>query len=351
MRGLKAIERNGNAQARLISDIMDLSSINLGKLQLSLEPSDPGELVRGALEALRGPAAESGVELALEVDGAFRQIQVDPGRFHQMIWNLVSNSIKFCQRGGHIKVSLVETESELRLSVVDDGQGIDPKFLPHLFARFSQGDSARSRSHSGLGLGLSIVKHLVELHRGTVIASSPGVGLGSRFDVHLPATHEPLAAGRKGGPDSMRGELDDDRPEVRLDGIRILVVDDDNDALAVLQIILADRGAQVEIARNYEEALRRLASFRPDVLLSDVGMPGKDGHALLREVRRMEPGHAHVPAIALSAFARDQDVVQALAAGFDAHSAKPLRPRELIRLISELARLHGPRAPEAALLT
>ena len=348
LRGLKAIERNGKAQARLLSDIMDVSSINLGKLQLSLEPSDPGELVRGALEALRGPAAESGVELALEVDGAFRQIQADPGRFHQIIWNLVSNSIKFCQRGAHITVSLVETESELRLSVVDDGQGIDPKFLPHLFSRFSQGDSARTRSHGGLGLGLSIVKHLVELHRGIVIASSPGMGLGSRFDIHLPATREPLAASHKGGPDSMHGELGDDRPDIRLEGIRILVVDDDRDALAVLQIILADRGARVEIARNYEEALRRLASFRPDVLLSDVGMPGKDGHALLREVRRMEPGQQHVPAIALSAFARDQDVVQALAAGFDAHSAKPLQPLELIRLISELARLHGPRAPESA---
>ena len=345
-RGLQAIERNGKAQARLISDILDVSSINLGKLHLSLEPCDPGALVRSALEEMRGPVADGRIELLTTLNSAYRPIRADPGRIQQIVWNLVSNAIKFCSPGGRIEVSLVETERELQLSVADDGQGIDPRFLPHLFDRFSQGDAASTRSRGGLGLGLSIVRHLVQLHHGTISASSPGIGFGSKFEIRLPALLGPDSAGPDDSTPGPPAEPTDVLPAKLLQGLKILVVDDDEDALAILQIILSDRGAQVEVARSCDEALRRFASFGPAVLLSDVGMPGKDGHELLREVRLREAAGQHVSAIALTSFAREQDVAQALAAGFDAHSAKPLRPLELVHLISELARRHQRPPPD-----
>jgi PAS domain S-box-containing protein len=338
LRGLKAIERNGKAQARLIADILDMSSINMDKLQLAHEWCDPGELVRGALEDMREQAAARGVELACAFEAPLRPLRVDVGRVRQVVWNLVGNAIKFSQPGGCVRISLEESTDALRLSVADGGRGIDAEFLPYLFDRFSQGETAATRTRGGLGLGLAIVKHLVELHGGTIVASSAGLGLGARFDIRLPTLQSqehdavqvasPLAA------------LADDLPANLLAGIRILLVDDDRDGLAALEIVLADRGARVEIATDVEGALHRMADFGPDVLLSDVGMPGRDGYALMREIRRTEPAGRRVPAIALTAFSRKQDIDQALAAGFDAHCAKPLRPLELLRLIARVARLH-----------
>jgi PAS domain S-box-containing protein len=339
LRGLKAIERNGKAQARLISDILDVSSINLGKLHLSLEWCDPVELVRGALEEMRAPAANRGVVLVVAIDGAFRPIRVDLGRVRQIIWNLVGNAIKFCQSGGRVQISLVETADALGLSVTDDGRGIAPEFLPYLFDRFSQGEAARTRTRGGLGLGLSIVKHLVHLHGGTIAATSEGDGHGSRFDVLLPVAPQSDAA-RQPGSDTLAG-FTQDLPADLLAGLDILIVDDDRDGLAILEIVLADRGARVEVAIDFDDCLRRLETFRPDLLLSDVGMPGKDGYALMRAVRSAERGARRVPAIALTSFSRRQDIDQALAAGFDAHCAKPLRPLELLGLIARVARAPG----------
>ena len=337
-RGLKAIERNGKAQARLIADILDMSSINMDKLQLVHEWCDPGELVRGALDDLREQAAARGVELGCVVEASLRPLRADLGRLRQVIWNLVGNAIKFSQPGGRVEVSLEESADALRLSVADSGRGIDAEFLPYLFDRFSQGETAATRTRGGLGLGLAIVKHLVELHGGTIVASSAGLGLGARFDIRLPTlpSQEREAAQVSG---TVAG-LADDLPAHLLAGLRILLVDDDRDGLAALEIVLADRGARVEIATDVDSALRRIADFAPDVLLSDVGMPGRDGYALMRELRRTEAGGRRVPAIALTAFSRKQDVDQALAAGFDAHCAKPLRPLELLRLIARVARLH-----------
>jgi signal transduction histidine kinase/ActR/RegA family two-component response regulator len=338
LRGLKAIERNGKAQARLIADILDMSSINMDKLQLAHEWCDPGELVRSALEDLREQAATRGVELVSTLASPLRAVHADVGRVRQIVWNLVGNAIKFCQPGGRVEISLVESADALHLCIADNGRGVDPGFLPYLFERFSQGEAAATRTRGGLGLGLSIVKHLVELHGGTIVASSAGLGLGCRFDIRLPTQPAqdgvgvPLAGAFVGLPDDLPADL--------LRGVRILLVDDDRDGLAALEIVLADRGARVEIATSVDAGLLLMADFAPDVLLSDIGMPGKDGHALVREIRRTERPGSRVAAIALTAFSRKQDIDQVLAAGFDAHCAKPLRPLELLRLIARVAQLH-----------
>ena len=338
LRGLKAIERNGKAQARLIADILDMSSINMDKLQLTREWCDPGELVLSALEDLRESAATRGVELARSFAAPLRPIDVDVGRMRQVVWNLVGNAIKFSQPGSCVEIALAETGEALHLSIADNGRGIAPDFLPFLFDRFSQGEAAVTRTRGGLGLGLSIVKHLVELHGGTIVASSAGLGLGSRFDIRLPTSQAQAGAPV---PDSgVLAALTDDLPADMLAGLKILLVDDDRDGLAALEIVLADRGAVVEIATNVDGALLRLADFVPDILLSDIGMPDQDGCALMRAIRSAEVAGRRLPAIALTAFSRQHDVAQALAAGFDAHCAKPLRPLELLRLIARVVRLH-----------
>ncbi len=336
LRGLKAIERNGKAQARLIADMLDVSSIHMDKLQLTPEWCDPGDLVRSALEDMREAAATRGVELVGAHPAPLRAIQADVGRLRQVIWNLVGNAIKFTPAGGRVEVVLAESADALALAIVDNGRGIEPAFLPYLFDRFSQGEAASTRTRGGLGLGLSIVKHLVELHGGTIVASSGGPGQGSRFDIRLPSLQS--LAGACAPPAGTLAALQDDLSADLLGGVKILLVDDDRDGLAALEIVLVDRGARVQIATDVESGLRRMAEFAPDILLSDIGMPGKDGYALLREIRRAEPPGRRVPAIALTAFSRQQDVDQALAAGFDAHCAKPLRPLELLRLIARVTR-------------
>ena len=339
LRGLKAIERNSKAQARLIADIVDVSSMNMDKLQLTLDWCDPAELVRGALEDLREPAAARGVDLVSNIATPLRAIHVDLGRVRQIIWNLVGNAIKFCQAGGRVEVVLTESADALQLSIVDDGRGIDAAFLPYLFDRFSQGDAAATRTRGGLGLGLSIVRHLVELHGGTIAASSAGLGLGARFDIRLPTLK---AQDDKDAPAANAiAASGNELPPDLLAGVRVLLVDDDRDGLVALQIVLIDRGALVEVATDVESGLLRMAEFAPDILLSDIGMPGRDGYALMREIRRAEPPGRRMPAIALTAFSRKQDVDQAIAAGFDAHCAKPLRPLELLRLIARVAGLRG----------
>ena len=336
LRGLRAIERNGKAQARLIADILDMSSINMDKLQLVQEWSDPGELVRSALDDMREAAAIRGVELAYAPPPSLRAVHVDAGRMRQVVWNLVGNAIKFCQPGGRVEIGLLESADSLHLRVADDGRGIAPEFLPYLFERFSQGEAAQTRTRGGLGLGLSIVKHLVELHGGTIAASSAGLGLGARFDILLP-TLAPRD-GIQGRDPHAAPALADDLPADMLAGLKILLVDDDRDGLAVLEIVLADRGARVEIATDVGGGLRRMLDFTPDLVLSDIGMPGQDGYALMRAIRLSEPSGTRVPAIALTAFSRGQDVEQVLAAGFDAHCPKPLRPLELLRLIARVTR-------------
>ncbi|MEC5384457.1 response regulator [Uliginosibacterium sp. H3] len=343
-RGLDAIERNAKTQTRLISDILDVSRMDLGKLSLDLETVDAAELVTSAVSALSGSAQIKELDVVVDVAGVARPVIVDAARLQQIVWNLLTNAIKFSSRGGHIYVSLIQEEGGkndggLTLTVQDEGQGIKPDFLPHLFDRFTQSDSSSNRYHGGLGLGLSIVKQLVELHGGQVTALSAGIGQGATFVVTIPARHASRAS-----PSPVilaDAELNDkDILHAALAGLSIVVVDDDAEAREMLGVILRDRGALVTEAGDYAEGLRCIGQHGPDVLVSDIGMPGKDGYALIRELRRREAlaGTHHLPAIALTAFARPEDQKVAISAGFDAHCAKPMRPNVLISTILELSR-------------
>jgi len=336
IRGLAAIERNGNIQARMISDILDMSRFNLGKMRLTLETVDPVETVSSAINAMRPSTDAEGHRFKLDVEPRYRPIHVDSSRLQQILWNLLSNAIKFSPPGSEIRIALREEPDGLRISVADQGRGIDPEFLPFLFDRFTQSDAASNREHGGLGLGLSIVKQLVEAHGGTVAAHSDGIGKGSVFEIWLPidgATDD----GRQRAPTTAFDGLPEiDRRDAPLDGLNLLVVDDDREACGMLQIILGEQGAIVVLAYDYAGALRVLDTLSPDLIVSDIGMPGKDGYELVREIRRRESlaaPAARVPAIALTSFTRPQDEGQAKEAGFDSHCPKPLKPLQLIQQI------------------
>ena len=337
-RGLAAIERNGTTQARMISDLLDMSRLNLGKLPLTFVAIDPVEEIVASINAIRPASPDIGPTIDVRLAPPYRPLRVDASRLQQVIWNLVSNAIKFSPPGGRIVVALEQEESGLRIRVSDEGQGIAPEFLPFVFDRFAQSDAASNRLRGGLGLGLSIVKQLVEAHGGTVAAASAGLGRGATFDVWLPA--EPAHPETEDGPDSSHGLDAIDLSQASLDGMQLLIVDDDPEASAMLRIILSDRGAVVHCAPDVQSALRLVSARGFDALISDIGMAGQDGYDLMREIRRREANGAlprtHLPAIALTSFTREQDRAQALAAGFDVHCGKPLRPLKLVQQIRAL---------------
>jgi len=337
MRGLAAIERNGNIQARMISDILDMSRLNVGKMRLSLEPIDPAEAVTAAVNALRPATETAAPNVVIDVVPPSRALRADSSRLQQILWNLLSNAIKFSPPGGEIRVRVREHDDGVLLTVVDHGRGIEPQFLPFVFDRFTQSDAASNRQHGGLGLGLSIVKQLVEAHGGKATARSAGLGLGSEFEIWLP--FEPRVAPSPEGSGSAFTGLDEaahaERP---LHGLKLLVVDDDREACAMLQIILGDLGATVLLAYDAAGGLQMLDASAPDIVISDIGMPGQDGYEFVRELRRRESGSARrIPTIALTSFTRSQDQDQARLAGFDLHSSKPLKPHELVQQIRQLA--------------
>ena len=335
LRGLAAIERNGVTQARMIADLLDMSRLNLGKLPLLFLPIDPVDEIVGSVNAIR--PAEGGPQIDIELSPPYRSLRADASRLQQVIWNLLSNAIKFSPAGGRVVVALIQEDDGLRIRVTDEGQGIAPAFLPFVFDRFAQSDAASNRQRGGLGLGLSIVKQLVEAHGGTVSAHSAGLGQGAAFDVWLPT--DPTHAGREEFEDSTHGAEAPAEKQSSLAGLRLLIVDDDPDASAMLRIILSDSGATVQAAADVAGALALLASQPFDALVSDIGMAGQDGYDLVSELRRREASAVpkrHLPAIALTSFTRDQDRAQALAAGFDAHCGKPLRPLNLIQQIRVL---------------
>jgi signal transduction histidine kinase/ActR/RegA family two-component response regulator len=331
--GLEVIERNIRHQTQIIADLLDVSRIITGKLSIDLQPVDLAPAIESAVDTLRPAAQARGVALTAELDPAAGSVAGDAARLEQVVTNLLTNALKFTPPGGRVTVRLARTGDWARLTVRDTGAGIRPDFLPHLFERFRQADSSSTRVHGGLGLGLAIVRHLVEIHGGRVRADSEGEGRGATFTVELPMlSAEPLGrwiAGRRGGTDQRR---------VDLSGVRVLVVDDDADTLDVVQLALGQHGASVQVAGSVAEAWACLASAPPDVLVSDISMPGEDGFDLMRRVRASHGRIATLPAIALSAFARPEDATRAAAAGFQRHLAKPVELGELVAVVGVLGR-------------
>ncbi len=338
-RALAAVERNARAQAQLIDDLLDISRVVSGKLRLEVGPLDLEAVVREAVESIRPAAEAKGVALDLQA-GLGAAVTGDADRLQQVAWNLLSNAVKFTPRGGRVGVRVDCADASARLAVTDSGQGIAPEFLPHVFERFRQADGSSSRRHGGLGLGLALVRSLVELHGGSVEAFSEGEGRGSTFTIGLPARvgREPTGPP---APRPSRGEPAPESPELsrapRLDGLSVLVVDNEPDARDLVAAALRLHGARVVTAASADEALAALERESPDVLVSDIGMPDTDGYELVRRVRALPAGRGAVRAAALTAYDRGGDRERALAAGFDAHIGKPVEPAVLAAAVARLA--------------
>ncbi|HEX2438443.1 MAG TPA: ATP-binding protein [Methylomirabilota bacterium] len=339
--GLEVIERNAVAQAKLIEDLLDVSRITTGKMRLQVRAVDMPAVVEAAIDSMRQAAAAREIRVQPLLDPAAGPVIGDPDRLQQVAWNLLSNAIKFTPKGGRVQVSLRRIDSHVELAVSDTGQGIAPELLPHIFERFRQGDSSSTRQHGGLGIGLALVRHLVELHGGTVSVRSAGVDAGTTFVVRLPISLavEPPAA-RRGHPTV--SDLDAPMVTTSLKGLRLLLVDDERDTLDLFAQVLGSAGAQIETATSTEEAQACFARRPPDVLVADVEMPGADGYALIERVRALAPSRGgDVPAVAVTAYGRVEDRVRLLAAGFNMHVPKPVEPAELITVVATLARRPG----------
>jgi CheY-like chemotaxis protein len=319
---------------------LDVSRIVTGKLRLDVVPVSPHTFIDAAVEAVRPAAEAKGVRLQKVIDTGVETIMGDPARLQQVAWNLLTNAVKFTPRGGRVQVRLERVNSQVEIAVADTGAGIDPEFLPHVFERFRQADQKTTRQHGGLGLGLAIVRHLVELHGGSVRADSGGEGAGSTFTVALPVApiHRREEAGARAHP-AARDTLPAHECPERLDGLRVLVVDDEADARELLAEGLGQCGAKVTAASSAREALEALAGEKFDALVSDIGMPGEDGYELIRRVRALPADRGgRTPAVALTAYARTEDRLRAMRAGFEMHVAKPVELTELIVVIANLAR-------------
>ena len=332
---LEAIERNARAQATIIADILDVSRIVTGKLTLNIENVQLLPLISSAVEVVRAAADAKGITLRVDPIDADLSMMGDANRVSQVLWNLLSNAVKFTPRDGTVRLRLRHERDEVMLAVEDTGNGIAPSFLPFVFDRFRQADSSSTRSHGGLGLGLAIVKHLVELLGGSVAAFSEGLGKGARFEVRLPlrgaarnAVTESVTTPEPPAPK---------RPATTfLTGRKVLVIDDDTDGRELIEMLFTRKGATAMSARSVAEAFAHMEQFKPDLIVSDIGMPGEDGYSLIRRLRAAEGDGAHVPAIALTGFAREDDGVAALNAGFHAHVCKPVQPAQLLTLVEKL---------------
>lgn len=335
--GMEVIERNCKAQAQLIEDVLDISRIVSGKLRLQVRPCELVEVINAAIDVMRPAADAKGVRIETTLDLAASHASCDQNRMQQVVWNLLSNAVKFTPKGKTIRVTLARDRSAARIQVSDEGQGISPEFLPYAFDRFRQADSSTRRTLGGLGLGLSIVKHIMEVHGGTVHAESAGEGRGAIFTVNLPvrAVHLDEGDGEAAGGSDDAPSLD--LTPVRLDGLRVLVVDDEPDARRLLVRVLGEAGAIVTAAGSVVEALAALATANPQMLVSDIAMPVQDGYDLIRQVRGAGLGAKELPAVALTAFAHKEDRRRVLLAGFQVHVPKPIDPHDLTAVIATLA--------------
>jgi PAS domain S-box-containing protein len=345
---LSVIERNAQVQAELINDLLDMSRIVAGKLRLDVRQVVLGDVIDAAIDTARPAADAKGIRLQKVLSSAV-VVAGDPARLQQVFWNLLTNAIKFTPKAGSVRVVMQQVNSHVEVTVVDSGVGMSPSFVAHAFDRFRQSDSSATQKTSGLGLGLSIVKNLVEMHGGSISAASEGEGRGSTFLVTLPlsavnGSGSSVAGVGVGGrihPRSEAPPISHGPAEVRgiaLNGVRVLVVDDEADARDVVRRLLAGAGAQVLTAASAAEALALLEDQHADVLVSDIGMPGEDGYELIRKVRMMGGGIGSIRAVALTAFARLDDRTRAMLAGYQMHLAKPVDARELIVTVSTLAR-------------
>jgi PAS domain S-box-containing protein len=340
-RALEAIERGAQAQEKLVNDILDAARIITGKLSLEIRPVDFASVIEAALHTVAPAADAKSIKVESIIDTHAGPVSADPNRLQQVVWNLLFNAIKFTPRYGRVTVSLQRADSEVELTISDTGQGITAEFLPHVFDRFRQADSSSSRSHGGLGLGLAIVRQVVEMHGGTVKAHSEGPGLGSTFTVSLPllSVRAPEGFPTQETDDSTNARSRGSEADLpRLDDTRVLVVDDESDAREILKIMLTQCGAELRTAGSASEALDVLAEWKPDVLVSDVGMPGEDGYLLIRKVRALEAERGgRIPAVALTGYAGPEDRVRLLSAGFQMHITKPVELAELAIVVANLA--------------
>lgn len=340
-RALASIERNARSQAQLIDDLLDVSRIMAGKIRLDVQQLELPGIIEAAVDSTRPAADAKQIRVQILLDPRAGVVAADPERLQQVFWNLLSNAIKFTPKGGRVQVQLQRVNSHVEVSVSDTGQGIDAEFLPHVFDRFRQADSSSRRAHGGLGLGLAIVRNIVELHGGRVHATSRGEGQGATFSVELPLSilHPSVAPVRVHPRTS---EVVPFQPARTLDGVRVLVVDDEPDTLETIETILAQCGAEVRTASSAASALETLQQWTPHLIVSDIGMPGDDGYALIQRVRALAPdAGGQVPAIALTAYARVEDRLRVLAAGFQMHVPKPIEPAELVAVISSVAAWAG----------
>ena len=343
-RALETIERNARSQSQLIDDLLDVSRIITGKLRLDARETELVGIIEAAIDSTRPAAAAKTIRFEVELDRAASRVTGDANRLQQVFWNLFSNAVKFTPEGGRVTVRLERVDGQARVIVSDTGQGINPQFLPFIFDRFRQADGSTTRKHGGLGLGLAIVRHLVELHRGSISVHSDGIDHGATFTILLPLLSEARPEQR-----AMRSPMfpDEATPTLQcspvLDGLRILVVDDELDTRELISTTLKQCGAEVRDCETATEALQTLQAWEADVLISDIGMPQEDGFSLIKKVRQL--GHrqrGHIPAVALTAYASPEDRIRILSAGFQRHLTKPVEPEELIAVVASAANRHNP---------
>lgn len=340
LRAIQTILRNAQSQNQLIGDLLDVSRIVSGQLRLNVRPFELAPVIQAAIEVVRPAATAKSIRLNALIDPSAGPVTGDPDRLQQIFWNLLSNSVKFTPNGGRVEIRCQRINSHIEITVSDNGKGIDAKLLPVIFDRFRQGESGTSRQHGGMGLGLSIVRHLVELHGGIVTAHSEGAGKGAEFRMELPVSIASLL-GEAGAPSRVHPTADGSPSGTSpsLAGLRILVVDDEADAREMISTIVGQAGAEVAAAANVPQALDLIEQWRPDVLISDIGMPDEDGFDLIRKVRaRHFDKLGQIPAIALTAFARTQDRLKVLSSGYQMHVPKPIEPIELVTVIASITR-------------
>jgi CheY-like chemotaxis protein/nitrogen-specific signal transduction histidine kinase len=336
--GLSIIERNARAQAKLVEDVLDVSRIISGKLALTMGVANLADLISTSVETVTPAANAKGIRISVDIEDQPLAITADAARLQQVIWNLLSNSVKFTQRGGAIAVHARRRDTDVQVIISDTGEGIAPSALAYVFEPFQQADASTTRRHGGLGLGLAIVKHLVSAHGGTIVAASDGEGKGATFTLQIPAHIAVAALATTKGAAKFSVQASEGSNSPRLDGLKVLLVDDEPDALEVIGEVLRSQGADVRYAPSARVALDQFATLKPNILLSDIGMPVMDGFSLIRAVRSLPSDlGGDIPTIAITAYARAEDAVRATRAGYQAHITKPIEPDHLLRVLAEVA--------------